>query len=188
MHREKRAVVFLANGFEEVEAISVVDVLRRAGVRTMIAQVDAGEDNVAIGAHEIVVGVDCRAEDVDPEKLDAVVLPGGMPGAANLAASEVVLECVREMHRRKKLVCAICAAPIALAAAAVISGRKVTCYPGFEKRLPGAIYTGARVERDANIITGKGPGAALEFALAIVEELAGADAADKLKKGMICAN
>jgi protein deglycase len=185
MNTKKRAIVFLANGFEEVEAVSIIDVLRRAGVQTTIARVDDGEDNGVMGAHEIFVGGDCQADEVQPEELDAVVLPGGMPGATNLAAARGVLDCVREVHRRKKLVCAICAAPIALAAAGVISGRKVTCYPGFDDRLSGAIYTGARVEHDSNIITGKGPGAALEFALAIVKELVGADVAQKLSQGMI---
>jgi 4-methyl-5(b-hydroxyethyl)-thiazole monophosphate biosynthesis len=178
-----KALVFLADGFEEVEAVSIIDVLRRGGVDVTVAGVGSGQR--VFGAHAIGVAVDCEAEGVSAVDFDAVVLPGGMPGAENLAASGAVLSAVREINDAGGIVAAICAAPLVLATAGVVSGRRVTCYPGFEERVRGAECTGARVERDGNLVTGQGPGAALEFGLELLMALGEGGVANRLREGML---
>ena len=178
-----KVLVFLAAGFEEVEAVSIIDVLRRGGVDVTVAGVGSGSS--VCGAHDIELGVDCAAVSVSPDDYDAVVLPGGMPGAENLAASDPVLDAIRTVHAGGKIVAAICAAPLVLAKAGVVSGKRVTCYPGFEERVTGAECTGARVERDGNIVTGKGPGAALEFGLELLAVMGEVEIANRLREGML---
>lgn len=179
----RSAVIFLAEGFEEVEAVSIIDVLRRGGVEVTLAGV--ASDSFVVGGHGIAVGVDAVAADVAGHEFDLVVLPGGMPGAENLAACGAVLDAVRGQVEAGRLVAAICAAPLVLAAAGVVSGKRVTCYPGFERRLGDVVCTGARVERDGLIVTGAGPGAALEFGLALLDALGEGVAAARLRDGML---
>lgn len=177
-----RAVVLLAPGFEEIEAVTPIDVLRRAGVDVQVLS----EDGAAVeGAHGVTFAVDgALATAGEP---DLLVLPGGMPGATNLAASAAIAELVRATHARGKLVGAICAAPaVALAPTGVLSGRRATCYPGFEERFPADVNAVAeRVVVDGNLITSRGPGTALEFALTLVEQLVGAERAAQLRQGML---
>lgn len=173
--------VVLAPGFEEIEALAVVDVLRRAELPVTIAALGT----LAVeGAHGISVGADCLLEELAQESVSAVVLPGGMPGAVNLAESDRVGRLVRAVWERGELVAAICAAPIALAAAGILDGRAVTCYPGFEGNLGAANYTGSRVEEDGMLVTACGPGAAIEFALRLVTKLASAEQAQALAAAM----
>lgn len=171
----------LAPGFEELEAVAVVDVLRRAGLKTAFASLEAGP---VVGSHGVAVVPDVTLDALDASKLRAVVLPGGMPGAARLRDDPRVRRLVAGTARRGGVVAAVCAAPIALAAAGVLSGRSATCYPGFEAELGDARVRADRVVTDGDVVTGKGPGAAAEFALAVVARLKGAEAAAKIAAQM----
>ena len=166
---DKRAAVLLAPGFEEVEAISVVDVLRRAGIEVTIASTDGVPAQT--GAHDITVSVDAGLEELAVAPFDLVVLPGGMPGSLNLAESPLVRAFLRSADDAEKWLGAICAGPLALDSAGLLRGRRYTCYPGFQERIESGTWTGARTERDGRIVTGKGPGAALEFGLLLVQVL-----------------
>jgi 4-methyl-5(b-hydroxyethyl)-thiazole monophosphate biosynthesis len=177
-----RVLVPLAEGFEEIEAITIIDVLRRASIDVVTA---ALAELVVKGSHGISVTADARLDDVASAAFDAVVLPGGMPGSRTLRDDERVLGIVRRLAREHKLVAAICAAPIALEAAGVLRGKRATSYPGNE--LPSARYTEERVVADGALITSRGPGTALEFALTLVERLNGPEATQKLRTGMIVA-
>lgn len=178
----KKAAVLLATGFEEIEAVTPVDVLRRAGVEVTVAGIEG--HNPVVGAHGIAVGVDAQIGALCADDLDLVVLPGGMPGATHLARSEAVRRLVRDLAGRGRLVAAICAAPVALQAAGVLDGRRVTVYPGFEAQLTGATCTGARVERNGWLITSRGAGTAMDFALELVAALGDPERARSLRASM----
>ncbi len=175
--------VFFADGFEEVEAFTSVDVLKRAGLNVEMITVTPGE--IVTGAHGIPVLCDKNIVNCDFFDADLVVLPGGMPGAATLGECDDLRRLVLRFAEQGKPIAAICAAPMVLGKLGLLKGRKATCYPGFEQYLEGAVCTGAMVEKDGNIITGKGPGAAMEFALAIVELLQGKEKVAELKEAMI---
>jgi len=177
-----RVLVPLAEGFEEIEAVTIVDVLRRASLDVVTASL--GESPVR-GSHAIAVAADARIDDVRADDFDAVVLPGGMPGSKTLRDDERVLSLVRSMARANKLVGAICAAPIALEAAGVLAGKRATSYPGNE--LPSARYVEERVVVDGRLVTSRGAGTALEFALTLVALLRGPEVAERLRAGMIAA-
>ncbi|MCQ2460676.1 MAG: DJ-1/PfpI family protein [Clostridia bacterium] len=176
--------VLLAEGFEEIEAIAPVDVLRRAGVDVATAAV--GKDYTVKGAHGIPLKADILLSDVKDADVDAVVLPGGMPGTKNLDESEDVRGLVRYCADKHKLICAICAAPSVLGHMRLLVGRKATCFPGFEGELHSSIFTGASVTKDGNIITADGPGSAVNFAEAIAAEFVGNDAARRVTDSMQC--
>jgi 4-methyl-5(b-hydroxyethyl)-thiazole monophosphate biosynthesis len=180
---KKKALVILADGFEDIEAVTAVDILRRAGVDVTIAGL---EDVQVKGARGVIVLADIRLDEARDD-FDALVLPGGMPGAANLAASESVLALIRKMDRDKKIIAAICAAPaLVLGPAGVLAGRGATCYPGMEENFPKEVKQSQEaVVVDANIITSQGPATALEFALKIAERLAGKDIADSVRKATL---
>ena len=177
----KKVAVILADGFEEIEALTSVDVLRRAGALASIASL---KDAQIRGAHNINVKADVTLREVEELGYDAIVLPGGLPGAENLANDAKLREILQEFDKEGKLICAICAAPMLLGKLGLLKGRKATCYPGFEQYLEGAECTGAPVERDGNIITGKGPGAAMEFALTVVDMMLGKEKVQELKEAM----
>jgi len=176
---QKKAIVLLANGFEEVEALTPVDYLRRAGIETVT--VALGTDRTVTGARKIPVIADTTLEEWLQQKKagdwDAVILPGGMPGSANLAASAEAGTLLREMSAAGKWICAICAAPaVALAPQGLLSGRKFTCYPGMEEKVPDGKWTEGRVVIDENpgeggIITSRSAGCAGSFAIAIISKL-----------------
>lgn len=179
----KTAVVILAEGFEELEAVAPVDVLRRAGVHVTIAGVAGLQVK---GSRGIGVQADVLLKDVH-DLPDAVILPGGLPGATNLARSEEVKTLVKKMNIAGKLVAAICAAPAAvLAPLGILDGKKATCYPGCESDLSSKItHSQENVVVDGNVITSRGPGTALEFALAIAVRLAGQEMADTVRGKML---
>jgi 4-methyl-5(b-hydroxyethyl)-thiazole monophosphate biosynthesis len=133
----------------------------------------------------VPVLADMMFADVNPEDAEMILLPGGMPGATNLDAHEELAKMILEFAKAKKSLAAICAAPLVFGKRGLLEGKKATCYPGFETYLQGAEYTAALVEKDDNIITGKGPGAAMEFAFAIVEKYCGIDKVNELKQGMM---
>lgn len=174
--------VFLADGFEEIEALAVVDILRRAGLA--VSTVGVATQN-PIGAHNIQVKADLPESELNVSSLKAVVLPGGMPGTLNLEKSAVVQESVRFAMDNGLPVAAICAAPSILGHAGYLNGKTATCYPGFESELTGAVYVDG-VVTDGTITTGCGPGVAIDFALELVRILVSADKAEEIRRGMQC--
>ena len=177
--------VFLADGFEEVEALTPVDVLRRAGLT--VQTVSVNDTRMVTGAHGVPVQADILMEDVQADCVQCLVLPGGMPGATNLDAHAGLSQLLCDAAEVGKPLAAICAAPLVLGKRGLLKGRKATCYPGFENFLEGADYTAALVEQDGFILTGKGPGAAMAFAFALVEQFCGAAKVCELKQGMMIA-
>ena len=177
--------LFLADGFEEIEALAPLDILRRAGKDVCTVGVTG---RTVTGSHGIPVVCDRTVEDVDPEDVpEAVILPGGMPGTRHLDESMFVGAFTKAVFKNGGLVCAICAAPSVLGHIGILSGRQATCYPGFEQELDGAVLSADSVVRDGNVITAKGAGVALEFGFAITTALCGQQTADKLAASMQCA-
>jgi len=176
-----KALVPLAEGFEELEAVTIIDVLRRAGVEVTVA---ALATSPVTGSHAIRIAADTVLDGIDASGFDAVVLPGG-PGAKRLRDDARVLQIVQAAARSGKLVAALCAAPIALEAAGVLAGKRATAYPG--NALPSAHFVEERVVVDGNIVTSRGPGTALEFSLALVEQVVSVEKAAELRAAMIVA-
>lgn len=175
--------VFMADGCEEIEALTVVDIARRAGIETAMISV-SGKKEVT-SAHRVTFQTDIPAEYMDYDMLDAIVLPGGMPGTKNLGANEIVQKTIAKFAAEGKLVAAICAAPSVLGLAGLLEGKAATCYPGFEDKLLGATAVTEPVVVDGNIITSRGMGTAIEFSLAIVEYLIDAEKANSIREGII---
>lgn len=175
--------VLLAEGFEELEALTPVDLIRRAGIDVKTVAVGGVDGNKVKGAHGIEVMADIKDTELCDGRPTAVILPGGMPGTTNLGLSDTVATTLDNALTHGSLVCAICAAPSVLGRAGYLAGRRATCFPGFEKYLEGAtVISDARVVRDGNMITAKGAGCATEFALAIIEALADAETAEKVAR------
>lgn len=174
----KKLGVFMADGCEEIEALTVVDIARRAGIE--VAMISITGEKLVKGAHGIDFQTDIPAEFMDFDMLDGIVLPGGMPGTLNLGASKYVLQTIVDFNCKGKMVSAICAAPSVLGEAGLLKGKKATSYPGFEEKLIGADVMLEPVVVDGNIITSRGMGTAIPFALAIVEYLLDEDIADEL--------
>ncbi len=177
-----RVVVPLADGFEEVEAMAIVDVLRRAAIDVVIAGLHAG---VVESARKVKVIPETTIDTIRTEDFDMIVLPGGQPGSDNLNADERVKTLVRDFCSKGKLTGAICAAPYVLAAAGVLEGKRVTAHPSYRDRLGNSRYEENMVVEDGNVLTSKGPGTALCFGLAIVEKLKGKEMASAIKEGML---
>ena len=185
----KSAVVYLADGFEEIEALSPVDYLRRAGVEVTVAAVGKGSRAVD-GAHGITVNADITLDSYlasSGDSLpDAVVVPGGMPGASNIAGCRQALSFIDLMLENGKLVCAICASPaLVLSKTAALEGKKWCCYPGMEGnagKYASDYKSGVPFVHDGNVITGRGPGAAEQFSMEIVKALCGEETAEKVKE------
>ena len=174
--------LFLAEGFEEIEALTPVDILRRGGVEVVTAGVGATSIR---GSHGIVVKADTDASGVILDgRTDGVILPGGMPGTINLEADRTVMEAVRYCSENGKLIGAICAAPSILGHSGILKGKKATCYPSFESELDGAILSDDYVVQDGNIVTAKGMGVSAEFALRILSALKGEEAALRVKSSI----
>lgn len=175
--------LFFATGTEEVEALGTADIIRRAGLDLQIVSI-TGERTVT-GAHGIRVETDALIEDVEFFDAELLVLPGGMPGATNLASHPILIERLRDHVNAGRPAAAICAAPLVLGRLGMLEGKRATCYPGFEGELRGATCTGALVEQDGLFITGKGPAAVFEFGYAIVERMKDKATADALRQGML---
>ena len=158
--------IILADGFEEVEALGCLDILRRAEIKTYLASTD-GE--YVTGSHKITVKVDMSIDDIEPLNIEGIVLPGGMPGTLNLQKDERVIKLIEYCVKNNKLISAICAAPMILGDLGLLNGKKATCFPGFEENLVGAEVVSDLVVTDGNFITGKGAGAALMFGAAIAD-------------------
>lgn len=158
--------LFLADGFEETEAVAPLDIIRRAEIP--IKTVAVGENPVT-GAHGIVIQADTTADEISVKDMDGVILPGGMPGTLNLQKNSAAAACLKHCADEGKLIAAICAAPMILGEMGLLNGKAAVCFPGFEEYLEGASLKDAGVVTDGNIITAKGAGAALEFGAEIVE-------------------
>jgi 4-methyl-5(b-hydroxyethyl)-thiazole monophosphate biosynthesis len=174
-------ITVLADGFEEVDAVTIIDLLRRAGVEVTILGLDSAEVR---GAHDLRVRADKLFKEFNGN-FDAIVLPGGMPGTNNLAASEELLTLIRSARKQNKLCAAICAAPIVLAKAGILNNIKATCYPGCENRLTGAQMVEDAVVADGNIITSRAVGTAIVFSLKLIEVLTNKETAQKISSGIL---
>lgn len=176
----------VARGFEEIETVTTVDVLRRAGIDIQTVGISKLNSDKIEGAHGMTLVTDLRQKEVDLKNLEGIILPGGMPGTTNLERSKTVGNLIRYCVDNDKHIFAICAAPQILGHMGLLKGKHATCYPGFEGELVGAIYEDAPAVKDGKIITAKGPGATIAFAMAIVETLKSADVAEKLWDSMQC--
>lgn len=175
--------VFLADGFEETEAFAPIDVMRRAGLDVVTVGV-TGE--MVTSSHKVTVKADIMPDEIDLDKAEGVVLPGGMPGTLNLENSKCVIETVKYCFNNDKIVSAICAAPSILGHLGMLKGRRATCFPEFVYELIGAEYTASHTETDGRIVTAKGAGCAIEFGHAIVSLALSKEAADKVIEAMQC--
>ena len=175
--------VFLATGFEDIEALAPVDIMRRAGLPVETVSITGTE--IVESAHAVGIKADKLLAEVDFGEADMIVLPGGLPGSTNLDACAPLTKAIANHYAAGKPIAAICAAPLVFGHLGILQGKRATCYPGVEGELKGAVYTAAIVEQDGNIITGKGPAAAFEFGYTIVDYFKGAGASDALRQGMI---
>lgn len=178
-----RVCVFLADGFEEIEGLTVVDILRRAGADTQMVSIT--EERMVTGSHGIPVQADVCLKDADFTKTELLVLPGGMPGTLNLGACRPLSDLLLQFYKEGKQVAAICAAPSVLGDLGILKGKKAACYPGFEDRLTGAEVVYDKVVSDGNVTTSRGMGTAIPFALALTAKLVSEEKAEELKKGII---
>ena len=178
-----KAGIFFAEGYEEIEALTVVDLCRRAGVEILMISV-TGKDSVT-GSHGISVKMDALLGDVDFGQLDMLILPGGMPGTKNLEGCERLMEELDRFHATGKWIAAICAAPSVFGHRGYLKGRKAVCYSSFEGELAGAQVLSEKAVADGNVITGRGMGCAIPFGLIIVEKLISRAAADALAESIV---
>ncbi len=178
----QKILVFLADGFEEIEAVTPVDILRRLELDTVL--VGVGSKQVR-GAHGIEIVTDTTINRIKKEEATAVILPGGMPGARNLDSNPIVREILLHAAKSDWIIGAICAAPMVLGRLGLLNGKNAVCYPGFEEHLAGATIVDSQVVRDGNIITARGPGAASEFGFEIGAAVSDRIRADFVKKSMM---
>jgi len=176
-----KIVVPFAEGFEEIEAITIVDILRRAffDVTTVFLT-----KNPVTGSHNIQIIADQSIDKINYNDYDAIILPGGMPGSENLKNSNKILELTQKIYDKKGFIGAICAAPIVLGRLNLLKNKEATCYPGFEDQLNCDKHRDLPVVQDGNILTGRGPGCAIPFVLKILENFADKKTADEMKKGL----
>lgn len=179
----KNAFLFLATGFEEIEALGTLDILRRGGIRIYTVSI-TGEHQV-IGAHNIPVIADFVFEEADFSVIDALILPGGIPGSNHLNTCTRLKELIMTASKKDVLLCAVCAAPMVLGGLGLLKGKKATCFPYFEPTMTGAIPTDEGVEQDGNIITAKGPGFVFEFGLRILRNLRDEEVAQEVASALL---
>ena len=178
-----KVYVFLANGFEDVEALIPIDVLRRGNVE--VITVSTTDTDIVESAHGVGIRADVMFDDCDFADADLLMLPGGMPGASNLFAHEGVCETIKNQHLSGHKVAAICASPaVVLAPLGVLDGKRATCYPGFEEALAKGHYTGALITVDGNVTTGEGPAAAFPFAYELLAQMTSPQEAQQIAEGM----
>lgn len=179
----KTAFLFLATGFEEIEALGTIDILRRGGVRVVTVSI-MGDLNV-MGAHNIPVIADYVFEDADFSMADVLILPGGIPGSNHLNTCTRLKELVLKKYKEDKLLAAICAGPMVLGGLGLLKGRKATCFPNFEPTMIGAIPIDEGVVQDGNIITSKGPGFVFDFGLTILKNLRNEEIAEEVAAALL---
>ena len=171
--------VFFANGYEEIEALTVVDLTRRAGIETWMVSIT--DEKAVTGSHSITVSMDKTLAEVDFEQVDMIVLPGGMPGTLNLEACEPLMEKVKEFDKAGKYISAICAAPTVFGHLGLLNGKKACCYPSMEDGLVGAEVTYESTAMADHILTSRGMGTAIDFALQIIACFCGKEKAEEQK-------
>ena len=180
-----KIIVPISNGFEEIEAINVIDICRRANIEVKIAAV---EELLTVGAHNIKIQADCKIEDINSDDFDMIVLPGGLPNAFTLAENNKVQSLLKEFKEKKKKIAAICAAPYALHKADVLN-ENFTCYPSFEEKIRlNGYHNNDSIVIDNDVITSRGPATAMVFALEIVNILCGEETYNQLKNGLLLAD
>lgn len=167
-----KVLLILAPGFEEIEAITVIDILRRANIETIVAGLG---DELTTGAHHLSLKCDTILAGINPQEFSHLVLPGGQPGTKNLSNDSRVLKLITDFYDQKKVIAAICAAPTVLQVAGILEGKKVTSYPAERQHFTSGVYSEAKVVTDNNIITSRGVGTAIDFALTLVENICGSD-------------
>jgi 4-methyl-5(b-hydroxyethyl)-thiazole monophosphate biosynthesis len=177
-----KVTILMADGFEELEAVAIIDVLRRADIKVVSAGLKEGPVS---SARNVKVIPDTIIDKINADDFDMVVLPGGLPGADNLNNDERVRTLIKDFSSKGKVTGAICAAPYVLANAGVLEGKHVTAYPSFKDKLGPAVYEEKTVVEDGNVMTSRGPGTAICFGLAIVERFAGKEKAQQVKEGML---
>jgi 4-methyl-5(b-hydroxyethyl)-thiazole monophosphate biosynthesis len=177
-----KVYLFLAEGFEEIEGLTVVDLLRRAGIE--ITTVSVTGDIHVMGSHQIIVVADALFDEIEYSEADMLVLPGGMPGTKNLEEHEGLDRLLRDFASRDKKLAAICAAPRVLGSKGLLMGKKATCYPGNEELLLGAQVTNTAVVKDGNITTSKGMGTAIDFSLSLITTLKGSEEASRIAQAI----
>lgn len=182
----KKAGIFFADGFEEIEALTVVDLLRRAGIEALCVSIANKED--ATGSHGIRVAMDEAIDKLDFDSLDIIICPGGMPGTKNLEKCGRLVEKIKEFYNSKKLIAAICAAPMIFGHLGLVDGKEACIYPGMENELTGANVVYDKVVKADNVITSRGMGTAIPFGLEIVASLIGRSAADDLAERIVYTN
>ena len=176
--------LFLADGFEETEALAPLDMMRRAKIEVKTVGV-TGE--FVTGSHGVTVKADLKPEEISFNNIDGVVLPGGMPGTVHLGEDDTVSQVIREFEKEGKLVAAICAAPSVLGQAGILNGKKATCHPGFEEKLTGAEVFFSPVVCDGNVITSRGMGTAVPFGLAVARYFTDDATIEHVKAGLVYA-
>ena len=179
----KNAVVLIDNGFEDIEALTPVDILRRGGVNCIIASVNS--EKYKKSSRNTTIAVDDVMSNIDPDEYEALILPGGLPGATNLRDNDDVIELVKSFYFKNKIVAAICAAPIILKRAGIIGKSRVTSNPGFREELCAVNYSEDIVVQDGNIITSRGAATSIYFAFKILENISGVDVVEKVKKSTV---
>ena len=178
----KRVLVPIADGFEEIETMTIVDVLRRAGLEVILAGTEAG---LLTGSRKVRVMPDAWLEEVQDEDFDLLVLPGGQPGVDHLRKNAVVLQILQKMSQSKKWIGAICAAPLVLRDAGLLAGRHFTSFPAMEQEFQEGQYEQADVTVDANLVTSRGPGTAMEFSLKLIELLCGKEKSEQVAGALL---
>lgn len=178
-----KIAIFLAEGFEEIEALTVADLGRRAGITVDLVSITQKEQ--VIGSHQITVQSDYLWESIQPDTYDMLVFPGGMPGTVNLEAFEPLMEALDRFVSEGKYIGAICAAPRILGHRNLLEGRTACCYPGTESHIHNAVITENAVEISQNIITSRSMGTAIEFSLAIISTLCSKEKAEEIKKAIV---
>lgn len=178
-----KTAIFLAEGYEEIEALAVVDVFRRAGIETDMVSIS--EELMTNGSHKIQVKADKLLKDISFDEYDMLVLPGGLKGMQNLEACELLMQQIDVFHENGKYIAAICASPSIFGRRGILSGRQATAYPGFEEELKGATVVDAGAVRCGHVITGRSMGSAIEFGLLLIETLLGKDKAEEIAKQIV---
>lgn len=178
-----KIAVFFADGCEEIEGLTVVDMLRRAKID--VAGISITGSREVHGSHDITFMADMTYEEADLDTFDGVVLPGGVPGTPNLGAHDGVVSTVKKFAEEGKLVAAICAAPSVLGQNGILQGKRATCHPGWEDKLTGAVVSEESAVTDGNVITSRGMGTAVDFSLAIIQSLADEETLAQVRKGIV---
>ena len=179
----KKAAIFFAAGYEEIEALTVVDLLRRAGIETVCVAVN--NEKSVTGSHKISVAMDAGIDDIDFDSFDILVCPGGMPGTRNLEACKKLTDQIQKFNEEKKLIAAICAAPSIFGHMGLLEGKSACIYPGMEAELIGANVVHDKVVKAENIITSRGMGTAIAFGLEIIASLLDKETADRLGEAIV---